>query len=358
MTTPASPVALEEGYSYPILLPLVQRCLDRGVSVLLRGHPGVGKSTLAAEIAAKMQLPMFDIRLAQKDPAELGGVYVPNREKRILELFPPDWVGAVCEQPAFVFLDEINAAVSKLHQAAAYQIILEHRVGASTFHEKTVVMAAGNLEEDEALAVPLSSALQNRFAHYVMKVDADAWIDWALRKGLSPDIIAYIAFKREPGLYQRTGEYAFATPRSWAMAATVDGDGVKEVTRKRLMASCVGPAAAGEFTTFHRVYKNVDVEAILERGEIPDLTGAEPSFLYALTFAVGHLLRGRGLKKPQAPHLLKLFQTSGFTPEFQVLLIKAIEKTKAFTALMDNEIFDSIKVDLVRLLTQTQADTF
>jgi len=358
MSAPASPVALEEGYSYPVLLPLIQRCLERNVSVLLRGHPGVGKSTLGGEIAGTMGLPMFDIRLAQKDPAELGGVYVPNREKKILELYPPDWVHQVCEKPAFVFLDEINAGVSKLHQAAAYQIILEHRVGASQFHPQTVVMAAGNLEEDEALAVPLSSALQNRFAHYIMKVDADAWVAWATGKGLAPDIIAYIAWRREPALYQRTGEYAFPTPRSWAMAATVDGDTLKELPRKRLMASCVGAAAAGEFTTFHRVYKNVDVEAILERGEVPELSGAEPSFLYAMTFAVGHLLRARGLKKTQAPNLFKLLQTSGFTPEFQVLLVKSIEKTRAFAILMENEIFAPVRDNLVRLLTQTQAETF
>lgn len=352
--TPSIVPALDEGYSYPTLVPLVRQCLVKGVSVLLRGSPGTGKSALAAQLAQEMTLPMYDIRLAQKDPAELGGVYVPNREKKVLELYPPDWVQQVCDKPAFVFLDEINAAVSKLHQAAAYQIILEHRVGASRFHEQTVVMAAGNLEEDEALAVPLSSALQNRFAHYILKVDADAWITWATAQGLSPDIIGYIAFRREPALYKRTGEYAFPTPRSWSMAAQVDGEKMKGQTRKRLIAACVGTAAATEFQAFHEVYSKVDVQGILERGEIPDLTAADPGYLYALTFAVGYLLRARGLKKTQAPHLLALLQSRGFGPEFQVLLIKCVQGSKAFNALLDDPIFDPVKDRLVRLLTDTQ----
>jgi hypothetical protein len=303
-----------------------------------------------------MGLPMFDIRLAQKDPAELGGVYVPNREKKVLELYPPDWVQMVCDAPAFVFLDEINAAVSKLHQAAAYQIILEHRVGASRFHPQTVVMAAGNLEEDEALAVPLSSALQNRFIHFTLKVDADAWIAWATAQGLSPDIIAYIAFRREPALYQRTGEYAWPSPRTWHLAATVDGTSVTGPMRKRLIAACVGQAAATEFQAFCDVYRQVDVPGILERGELPALEQAEPAFLYALTFAVGHLLRARGLKAAQAPHLLRLLQADGFGPEFQVLLLKTIERTRAFTAILDNPLFEPVKVELLRLLTQASGE--
>jgi hypothetical protein len=358
MSTPKGPATsplIDEGYSYPTLLPLVRRCLEKGVSVLIRGGPGVGKSSLAAELAADMQLPTIDIRLAQKDPAEIGGVYVPNRELRVLELYPPEWVKEACDRPSFVFLDEMNAAVSKLHQAAAYQIILEHRVGPFKFHDKTVVLAAGNLEEDEALAVPLSSALQNRFAHYILKVDAEAWIAWATTKGLSPDIVAYIAFRREPALYKRTGEYSWPSPRSWSMAATVDGDGVPDRERKRLIAACVGQASATEFQAFHAVYRKVDVKGILERGEIPDLTNAEPAFVYALCYSVGYLLRSKGLKKGQGPHLLGLLQAKGFGPEFQVLLIKCVQGSKAFTAILDDPIFDPVKESLVRLLTETTA---
>ena len=120
-------------------------------------------------------LPLIDIRLAQRDPAELAGVYFPDHDRRCLSLYAPDWVRQVCEKPGLVFLDEINAAVTRLHQAAAYQIVLEHRVGPFKFHPDTLVLAAGNLEEDNAIVAQLSSALCNRFVHYTLRVDTDCW---------------------------------------------------------------------------------------------------------------------------------------------------------------------------------------
>ncbi len=111
--------AMEHGYTYDQLRPLLRATLESGVSVLLLGPPGIGKSTLATDLAGLMHKTLIDIRLAQKDPAELGGVYFPNRETQTLELFPPAWVRRACEEPCLVFLDEFNAAITKLHQAAA-----------------------------------------------------------------------------------------------------------------------------------------------------------------------------------------------------------------------------------------------
>ena len=101
-----------EGYAFDDIRRLVGVTLQAGISVLLRGHPGVGKSSLAAELADAMNLEMVDIRLAQRDPAELAGVYFPDRENGELALFPPAWVRQACAEPTFVFLDEVNAAVS------------------------------------------------------------------------------------------------------------------------------------------------------------------------------------------------------------------------------------------------------
>lgn len=205
---------MKEGYSYAELLLLVGAILSTGTSVLLRGHPGVGKSSMAAELAQKMRLPLIDIRLAQRDPADIGGVYFPDHQTRQLELFPPGWVKRACDEPVFIFLDEINAAVTRLHQSVASQIVLEHRIGEFAFHPQTVVLAAGNLEVDNAIVTSLSSALCNRFAHFILRVDVDGWIDWGLRAGIYPNPVlhrfcrpgpctattaAWLSLRRAPG---------------------------------------------------------------------------------------------------------------------------------------------------------------
>ena len=151
--------SMSEAYTYEQLFPLVKATLEAGISVLILGPPGIGKSTLAAALAKHIAKPLIDIRLAQKDPAELGGVYFPNRDTKTLELLPPSWVKKACDEPCLVFLDEINAAVTRLHQAAAYQIVLEKRIGDYAFHPGTIVLAAGNREDDQSIVTPISAAL-------------------------------------------------------------------------------------------------------------------------------------------------------------------------------------------------------
>jgi len=290
---PTAHKAIPEGYTYAELKPLTRATLEAGISVLLRGHPGVGKSTLAAEVAAEMDLPLIDIRLAQREPAELCGVYFPNRERQQLDLLPPPWVRDACEKPVLVFLDEINAAVTRLHQAAAYQIVLERRVGPFRFHPGTRILAAGNLEEDSAIVAPLSSALSNRFAHFLLRVDVGAWLDWAVGAGIAPEIIAYFRAYERLGLallYDRNGEDAFPSPRSWCMASRVYQTAPPEL-RRRAMSACVGAAAADKFYQYERVFNRVSPERIVVRGKLVDFTtrnNADPSFLHASVASVAN----------------------------------------------------------------------
>jgi len=325
----ASVVRRIEGYSYAELKELVEHTLRAGVSVLVRGHPGVGKSTLAGELAAAMGLPLVDIRLAQRDPAELAGVYFPDRDRRELALFPPDWVRQACAEPVMVFLDEINAAVTRLHQAAAYQIVLEKRVGPFVFHPGTVVMDAGNLEEDNAIVSSLSSALCNRFAHYILRVDSRAWLDWGSGAGIDDALLAYIGRYGEEVLYENTGDYAFATPRSWEMASRLMAGAPPEM-HKRLIASCVGLAAAEKFGNYQRIYQQVNARKIIEKGQKMNFTrgrSAEPSFIYAAVFAVAAFLNSTPeIADEHLPNIVAFARSPGLDPEYVFLFLRHLKR--------------------------------
>ena len=285
--TPIDPT----GQSWSELRPLIATTLRAGISALVRGHPGVGKSALAAVVAEDLGLPMHDIRLAQREPAEIAGVFFPDRDKGELALFPPAWVRSVCEAPAMVFLDEVNAAVTRLHQAAAYQIVLEKRVGPLKFHPDTVVLAAGNLDEDRAITTPLSSALANRFAHFTLRVDVPTWLSWAEGAGIHPAVIAYFRAHQRTGarlLYDNHGGDAFPTPRSWAMVGQLIGR-AEGPQRLALAAACVGVVAAERFEAFFRLYDRLDPEAIITGRRKVDFSrgsARDPSFAHAAVLAV------------------------------------------------------------------------
>lgn len=335
---------IEPGFNYDDAITRVYNLLNLDMSVMLTGSPGVGKSSMAAELAEKFNLEMVDIRLAQKDPAEIGGVYVPNRETRRIELFCPDWVPL--DKPKLIFLDELNAGVSKIHQSIAYQIILEHRIGPFKFAPGTKVLAAGNKMDDNAIAVELSSALNNRFAHVIVKPDLNVWLNWAAKKyGLSADYLAFIAFKGLPALFNNNGEVAWPSPRSNADAAKcanadliiADTDQLKRDIARDLVASKVGEAQAIEFMKFREVYSKVNILDILEKGIIPNVSmGAangtgEASFLYSMIYACDSYIAAmkpeqfRGLL---ATNTVKLLMELGKRAEFQYVFARLLCKHK------------------------------
>ncbi|HOC99945.1 MAG TPA: MoxR family ATPase [Myxococcota bacterium] len=326
-----------DGYSYDELCPMVEALLRGGLSVLVRGHPGVGKSSLAKELAARMELPMVDIRLAQRDPAEISGVYYPDADRTCMSLLAPDWVRQVCESPGFVFLDEINAAVTKLHQAAAYQIVLERRVGPFVFHPGTVVLAAGNLEEDNAIVSPMSSALANRFAHFTMRVDADSWMRWASRAGIDDAVTAYIGRGGEGVLYDRRRDaMVFPSPRTWEMASRALA-GARPVDRRRVVAACVGIDAAERFSSFLTIFERVDPRAVILDGESMHFKtprNKDPSFVHAAVLTVADwLVRRPDVPEAALPNVVRFLRSSGLDPEFAFLFLRRLKGSGLLTRL-------------------------
>jgi len=345
-----------EGYSYSQTRKLVEVAVRAGIAVLMRGHPGVGKSALAAEVAGALGLPMIDIRLAQRDPAELAGVCFPDHDGQVLRQFPPEWVRDACDHPVLVFLDEINAAVTRLHQAAAYQIVLERRVGPFAFHPGTRVLAAGNLEEDNAIVASLSSALCNRFAHVVLAVDARDWLEWASAAGVDEAIQGYVARNGEEALYTHNGDVAFPSPRSWEMASRMY-QAADESLRKRAVAACVGVEAAEKLFSYIGIYRQVHPERIVLRGEIPDFTQgkrSEPSFLSAVVFAVAAwLTNGAELPDEALPNVVKFLSAPGVDPEYAFLFLRQVRaKGALYERLKALPEFRSVASNLVSLRTE------
>ena len=344
----------EDGYTYIQLFPIIRATLEAGISVLLLGPPGVGKSSLAAELSRVMNRTLIDIRLAQKDPAELGGVYFPNRETQTLELFPPAWVKRACSEPCLVFLDEINAAVTKLHQAAAYQIVLERRIGEFRFHPGTVVLAAGNREEDNAIVTPLSSALCNRFAHFEMRPDTDAWLEWAAKHGIDENIMAFIRTYGNDVLYKVSEDArSFPTPRTWAMASRVMGK-IHPRDIKRAIAACVGASMADQFCKYMEIYRKVDVAGIIEgRTKIDFIKKAEPSFVYAVIFAAAGYLAAAKVPDTHLENIVSFIVSPGILPEYQLLFLRQIRhrNPELFDRLKTLPSFRELAANLVALRT-------
>ena len=174
--------------------------IKRQRPAFLWGPPGAGKSDVVAEIAKDLGLELRDVRLNLLDPVDLKGFPVVKGAgaKQQMSFVPPDFLPT--KGKGILFLDEMNSAPRAV-QAAAYQLILNRKIGEYELPVGWAVVAAGNRAGDRAVVNDMPSALANRLVHIDFEVDVDDWYDWALQHGVSDLTRAFIKFR--PALLHR-----------------------------------------------------------------------------------------------------------------------------------------------------------
>ena len=296
---------------------ILEKSLTLDIPLMLWGPPGVGKSSLVAETAAKRKLPVRDLRLAQLDATDLRGLPVPDHGAKELVWYPPAFLPR--EGKGVLFLDEIDKAPS-LVKNAALQLVLDRRVGDYVLPPGWRVVAAGNREEDDALSSALGSALANRMLHVEVEPDLDTWAAWAKENGINGDMVAFLRFRPEL-LCKNTGEPAFPSPRSWAAASRLYSGQEPATEKVKLVASAVGQGAASEFSGWCRIYRAIEVKEILA-GKLPALPPNDASVRYATILAVASHISRNDIADDAVPHLGSLLEA--VTPELRVLMFKSL----------------------------------
>ena len=238
--------------------------------VMLWGPPGVGKSQIIADIARKHGVPLIDIRLSQMEPTDLRGI--PFRKDDNVEWSVPAMLPDAARhgEQGILFLDEINAAPPTV-SAAAYQLILDRRLGEYRIPDGWAIFAAGNRQGDRGVTYAMPAPLANRFTHFDVEAHLDDWIGWALGHDIDERILGFLRFRPDL-LFNYDAAHnpvAFPSPRSWEYAHRAL---IKFADRPDLMAdalqACVGQACGVELKAFIDNLENLpDIEAILDGRE-------------------------------------------------------------------------------------------
>jgi MoxR-like ATPase len=134
--------------------------------VFIWGPPGVGKSELVAGLTQELGGHTIDLRLGQMEPTDLRGIPFYNKENGKMDWAEP--VDLPTEDMAkefpiiTLFLDEMNVAAPAV-QAAAYQLILNRRLGKYHLPKNVVIVAAGNRESDKGVSFRMPMPLSQSF---------------------------------------------------------------------------------------------------------------------------------------------------------------------------------------------------
>ncbi len=287
------------------LLPILKRefqSTDSGhhTPVMLWGPPGVGKSDMVAQVAAQGEGGVVDIRLSQMEPSDLRGI--PFQRDGLVEWSIPALLPDLARhgERGILFLDEITSAPPTV-SAAAYQLILDRRLGEYRVPDGWAIFAAGNRQGDRGVTYTMPAPLANRFSHYEVEVHLDDWVAWAWAHGVDERVIAFLRFRPELlfDFDPAHNPVAFPTPRSWEFAhrALQKFAGEAPLLRGALQG-CVGNAAGIELNAFVDNLHNLpDLERILsgEGGEVPKEID--------LQYAVATALVGRAIKLKEAEGL-------------------------------------------------------
>lgn len=304
------------------------------------GEPGVGKSSIHAQVADKVwgkpvkltrrQLnkavtvtangdrPYFiDLRLPLFDAVDLRGI--PMERGGRTAWLTPGFLPT--EGEGMLFLDELPQAMP-IVQSAASQLILDRRIGDYKLPDGWVICGAGNYAKDRAATHTMPTHIRNRFVHLNLAIDYDDWAEWAVNNGINDMVRVFLGFRPEYLHKFDKNVNAFPTPRTWEYVSRLLVDFPDD---PRLMltvlSGTVGEAAAKELVGFIRVFRDMpDYEEIVKRPDdckIPkEVSGA---------YATGTMLGARAEPKDMKAIVRYLRR---MPEEFEVLAMRYMVKSK------------------------------
>jgi energy-coupling factor transporter ATP-binding protein EcfA2 len=269
-------------------------------TILLRGEPGIGKSTVLTNLESVIGKD-YDYIYADCPVLDVSDVVmrIPNHETKTLESYVSELFKLDSPKPKVIMLDEVTKA-NKLLQVIFTRLMLERTVGDVKLPNGSIVFATGNNVSD-GVGDTISAHVLNRLCVInVRKPNARRWGVWATDNGVSRIVRSWVAMnpnclasyldssqENNPYIFNPTKPItSFVTPRSLVGADSVVKNANKlgsYVTQAALAGLC-GAAFAESIAAFMSMERELvsvkDVIANPENIQIPE----KPAALFMMMF--------------------------------------------------------------------------
>ena len=311
-------------------------------TVLLRGQPGVGKSSILATLGR--ELPDYQMCYIDCANLDLGDLAMPviDRENMTTSYAPNVRFGVGKNQtrPVILMLDELGKA-SRPVMNMLLPTILEHRVGDVQYRTGSIILATTNLDTDGVGDNIPAHAYNRMTVVNLANPTVDQWLEWASDNNIAPEVMAFA--KQYPQVFEcyadldkddknpyifnpLTGNVkAYCSPRSLEKASNlikmrhVLGDALLPA-----LAGTVGEAAARDMDALINLADQLPLFETIVRdplnAKIPSSAGA----LFILSF----MLAGRVDAKTIEPVMQYADRMSSASFEAHSLFIASLASNK------------------------------
>lgn len=300
--------------------------------VFLWGAPGLGKSDIVHQLGEEFEAPVIDIRLSLWEPTDIKGIpYFDSNTGTMVWGAPqelPTEQFADQYKHVILFLDEMNSAAPSV-QAAAYQLILNRRVGMYKLPDNVLIVAAGNRDTDKGVTYRMPAPLANRFIHIEMRVDFADWFEWATANRVHKDVVGFLNFAKKD-LYDfdpKSASRAFATPRSWSFVSELlQDDDVTDETLMDLISGTVGEGLAIKFMAHRKIASSLPSPTDVLLGKVNKMKSKEISAMYSLAVSLCYELKD--FYDAEHPDINKMFDNflkfamDNFEPELVIMSVR------------------------------------
>ena len=269
-------------------------------TVMLRGEPGIGKSTVLKMLEKELS-DTYDYIYVDCPVMDVSDIVmrIPDHGTKTLQSYVSELFRLDSPKPKMIMLDEVTKA-NKLLQVIFTRMMLEKTVGDTVLPAGSIVFATGNNGSD-GVGDTMSAHVLNRLCIInVRKPDAARWNLWATDKGISRNIRAWVAMnpsclasyldggqEENPYIFNPTRPItSFVTPRSLEGA-----DGVVKTCGKlgnyvmqAALAGLCGASFADSFSAFMSMEKElVSVKHIIANPDTVTLP-EKPAVLFMTMF--------------------------------------------------------------------------
>ena len=264
------------------------------VRFLVRGEPGIGKSTMLSYIAA--QRPTHNPSYMDVPNMDLGDIAMPviDHDAKVTRYYPNARFRLHEGKPVIVMLDEFTKGAEPIKNMLHPLLeVTNPRLGDISIDDESIIFMTGNLLTD-GVGDNMKAHTRNRIVEItVRKPSADEWLEWGLNNDIDASVLAWVrqfphalssyidGDNDNPYIYNpRKQQAAYVSPRSLAIASNVVKQRDQNDTDATISAlkGAIGEAAARDMEAFIAYQDQLPSWESIVNGpataKVPDSAGA------------------------------------------------------------------------------------